>query len=131
MTKPRDEEIYAISIFLDLSKAFDIVNHSLLLSKLELDVYGTGVIENQQFRSYLTKRKQEVLVNGFEVLEVSLGEHQGSIVGPALFLVYILNNIVSSTKYFSTLVFADDTSITVTGEDLNLLQLVNFELPSH
>ena len=62
--KALDEENYAISIFLDLSKAFDTVNHSILLSKL--DVYGIRDIENQWFRSYLNKRKQEVFVNGVE-----------------------------------------------------------------
>ena len=62
ITKALDEESYAISIFLDLSEAFDTVNHSILLSKL--DVYGIRVIENQWFRSYLTKRKQKVCVNG-------------------------------------------------------------------
>ena len=62
--KALDEESYAISIFLDLSEAFDTVNHSILLSKL--DVYGIRVIKNQWFRSYLTKGKQKVCVNGVE-----------------------------------------------------------------
>ena len=64
ITKALDEESYAISIFLDLSKAFDTVNHSILLSKL--DVYGIRDIENRWFRSYLNKRKQKVFVNGIE-----------------------------------------------------------------
>ena len=73
ITKALDEEIYAISIFLDLSKAFDTVNHSILLSKLH--VYGIRDIENQWFRSYLNKRKQTVFVNGVEsdFLEVNSG----------------------------------------------------------
>ena len=62
--KALDEESYAISIFLDLSEAFYTVNHSIPLS--ELDVYGIRVTENQWFRSYLTKRKQKVCVNGVE-----------------------------------------------------------------
>ena len=65
------------------------------------------------------KKRQEVFVNGVEsdFLEVSLGVHQGPIVGPVLFLVYILNDIVSATKYFSRSLHADDTSITVTGKN--------------
>ena len=64
ITKALDEENYAISILLDLSKVFDTVNYSILLSKLE--VYGIRDIENQWFRSYLNKRKQKVFVNGVE-----------------------------------------------------------------
>ena len=62
ITKALDEEKYAVSIFLDLSKAFDTVNHSILLSKL--DLYGIRGNENQWFRSYLRNRKQKVFVNG-------------------------------------------------------------------
>ena len=62
ITKALDEGNYAISIFLDLSKAFDTVNHYILLSKL--DVYGIRDIENKWFRSYLNKRKQKVFVKG-------------------------------------------------------------------
>ena len=64
ITKAVDEEKYAVSIFLDLSKAFDTVNHSILLSKL--DLYGIRGNENQWFRSYLSNRKQKVFVNGVE-----------------------------------------------------------------
>ena len=73
ITKALDEENYAISIFLDLSKAFDTVKNSILLSKL--DVYGIRDIENQWFRSYLNKKKQKVFVNGVEsdFLEVNSG----------------------------------------------------------
>ena len=64
ITKALDEEKYAVSISLDLSKAFDTVNHSFLLSKL--DSYGIRSIENQWFKSYLSNRKQKIFVNGVE-----------------------------------------------------------------
>ena len=79
ITKALDEGKYAVSIFLDLSKAFDTVNHSILLSKL--DLYSIRGDENQSFRSYLSNRKQKVFVNGVEsnFLLVNSGVPQGSI----------------------------------------------------
>ena len=89
ITKALDEEKYAVSIFLDLSKAFDTVNHSMLLSKL--DLYGIRGNEHQWFRSYLSNRKQRVFVNGVEsrFLLVNSGVPQGSILGPFRCLIYI------------------------------------------
>ena len=120
ITKALDEGNYAISILLDLSKAFDTVNHYILLSKL--DVYGIRDIENKWFRSYLNKRKQKVFVNGveYDFLQINSGVPQGSILGPVLFLVNI-NDIITATNYFSIRLFADDTSLTVAGKDLDSL----------
>ena len=90
VTKALDEEKYAVSIFLDLSKAFDTVNHSVLSSKL--DLYGIRGNENQWFRSYLSNRKQKVFVNGVEsnFLLINSGVPQGLILDPFLFLIYIM-----------------------------------------
>ena len=122
--------LYALSLFLDLSKAFDTVNHSILLSKLNF--YGITDVENQWFGSYFVKRKQKVYVNGVEsnFLSVNSGVPQGLILDPFLFLAYI-NDVVNATNYFSLRLFANHTSLTATGRDLDaLLHLINSELPA-
>ena len=118
-----------VAIFLDLSKAFDTVDHSILLSKL--DLYGIRAGENQWFKSYLSKRKQKVFADGVEsnFYFLKSGVPQGSILGPFLFIVYI-NDMVRATNYFTVRLFADDTSLTAVGSDLDvLIQRINSELP--
>ena len=99
-----------------------------MLSKL--DLYGIRGDENQWFRSYLSNRKQKVFVNGVEsnFLLVNSGVPQGSILGP---LMIYINDFEKATNYFSLRLFADDTSLTATGKDLDvLLQRINSELPA-
>ncbi len=116
-----------LGIFLDLSKAFDTINHSTLLSKLNF--YGIRGIANSWFKSYLSDRYQYTEVNGIasNILESICGVPQGSILGPILFLVYI-NDIRQSTN-MSLLSFADDTTVYASNSNISeLYNQTNIEL---
>ena len=84
-----DNNEYSCGVFLDFQKAFDTVNHSILLKKLHH--YGIRGITDDWFKSYLTNRTQQTKVNDSisEKIEITYGLPQGSMLGPLLFLVYI------------------------------------------
>ena len=105
-----DNSCFACGIFIDLQKAFDTVDHQILLKKLEY--YGIRGLANNWFRSYLTNRQQSVSVNGFKSTKQTMkyGVPRGSVLGPLLFLIYI-NDLNKAIKFSTTHHFADDTSI--------------------
>ena len=122
-----DNRKFGCGIFLDLQEAFDTVNHSILLMKLEN--YGIRGPALEWFKSYLSDREQYVTVNGSSssCLNVTCGVPQGSVLGPLLFLIFI-NDLPNSTSVLSYL-FADDTNIYFEPENLDKLQrIVNNEL---
>ena len=105
-----DNNKVAGGVFVDLQKAFDTVNHEILIHKL--NHYGIRGIVNNWFSSYLSRRTQYVSILGYtsDTLDVNHGVPQGSVLGPLLFLLYI--NDLHKAIYFSKVYhFADDTNL--------------------
>ena len=115
-------------VFMDLSKAFDTIDHNILLSKLSF--YGVRGCACKWFSSYLAERQQYTVVNKLSSVRrvITHGVPQGSILGPLLFLVYI-NDLHNSSSLLSFLSFADDTTIIYSDStSQSLTQTLNSEL---
>jgi hypothetical protein len=110
----------AVGVFVDLTKAFDTVDHSILLSKLSH--YGVRGITNCWFKSYLASRSQFVSISNCksELKSILHGVPQGSVLGPLLFLLYI-NDLHEAIKFSEVNLFADDTTLFQFGASLKSL----------
>ena len=115
-------------VFIDLKKAFDTIDHNVILKKLRN--YGVDLNSLKWFESYLTNRTQKCRVNDHlsKTNPVTCGVPQGSNLGPLLFLIYI-NDLPNCLKCATPRMFADDTSISYAANSMDELQsVVNSEL---
>ena len=115
-----DASLMVVGIYLDLTKAFDTVNHDILLHKLQN--YGIRGIPYQWFKSYLCNRQQYTVVNNVSscFTSVPCGVPQGSTLGPLLFLLYV-NDICRVLPGENVKLFADDTNLFISGVNVNML----------
>ena len=108
-----DKDEIPINIYLDLSKAFDTIDHIILIDKLKYyGVHGTNL---NLFSSYLENRKQYTEIDNIKsnMLSITTGVPQGSILGPLLFIIYI-DDFAQASKMFNFLIYADDTTLSST-----------------
>ena len=109
-----NDKNYFLGIFIDLSKAFDTVDHSILLKKLEhCGIKGRCL---SWFQSYLSNHKQYIEVKqdnktgNTELSNIICGVPQGSILGPLLFIIYV-NDLCQTSEFLKPIIFADNTNL--------------------
>ena len=120
VTEELDNKKFSVGIFVDLSKAFDTINHNILLDKL--NSYGIRGTSNSWFCSYLSNRLQYVQLSNVKSdrLQINCGVPQGSILGPLLFILYI-NDISYVSNVLNLIMFADDTNLFLSDSSLERL----------
>jgi len=124
-----DNGNYVMGVFLDLQKAFDMVQHDVLIIG-KLKYYGIRGVANKWLQSYLQNRSQFVKIDSFKssLKPITCGVPQGSILGPLLFLIYV-NDIWRAAPETSVKLFADDTNLFFAGKNLQeLSEKTNNEL---
>ena len=126
--KALDDGNVGCGVFVDLQKAFDTVDHNILLEKL--NHYVVRGVSNDWFKSYLFNRNQCVSINGYQssLDALNYGVPQGSVLGPLLFLLYI-NDLNQVIKFCKVHHFADDTNLLCLSNSIKKLKtLVNADL---
>jgi hypothetical protein len=132
LIKNIENKHYSIGIFIDLSKAFDTLNHPILFYKLQkLGIRGQAY---KWIKDYLTNRHQIVKLfnensRDYTFSETQLVTHgipQGSILGPLLFIIYV-NDIINSTSHGITITYADDTTILVNSDNFEDTYIYAYE----
>ena len=113
-----------LATFVDMAKAFDTVNHAILLQKMELLGISGNILK--LLRNYLNDRKQSTLANGIAsgLANVMCGIPQGSTVGPLMYIIY-MNDVSTSLKYCKYQPYADDTVLYLSGNIVNIDDVTN------
>ena len=128
ITAALDNGDFTIAVLIDFRKAFDTVDHRILLDKLYH--YGIRGVAHEWMNSYLSNRQQQVSYNGAtsSYKTINCGVPQGSILGPLLFIIYI-NDLSHVSKILTSVLFADDTTLVDSDSDLpTLIHRFNREL---